>query len=382
MEWNLQEIRQQLDAIDDQMLALFADRMRLVSQVAAYKQEHNIPILDSGRERQIMNRLTLRAGKDLEHPVKLLYETIFNLSRASQARQLHGETPLSRTLEKANRAAGKALPNRAMVACQGTEGAYSQLACQRMFEFADILYMNSFNDVFNAVEKGMCPYGVLPIENSTAGSVTQVYDLMEKHRFYIVRAVRQRIEHRLLALPGAALADIREVVSHEQALRQCSAFLAAHPRIKATPMANTAMAADAVAASGRKDLAAIASRDCEQLYGLEALSDSVSDTGNNYTRFICIAKDLAVYEGADKISLMLSAAHQPGSLYRLLTHIALNEVNLTKLESRPIPGKDFEFRFFFDIEASIREEKTRALIDQLKRDSDQFVFLGNYEEIR
>ena len=228
----------------------------------------------------------------------------------------------------------------------------------------------------------MCRFGVLPIENSTAGSVTQVYDLMEQHRFHIVRAVRQRIEHRLLALPGAELAGIREVVSHEQALRQCDAFLAAHPGIRVTPMANTAMAAAYVASSGRRDLAAIASRESGMLYGLETLGESVANTENNYTRFICIARDMTVYEGAGKISLMLSAAHRPGSLCRLLSHIAAAEVNLTKLESRPIPGTDFEFRFFFDIEASLRKESVRTLIRQLRGDADRFVLLGNYEELR
>ncbi len=382
MEMNLQEIRSQLDQIDDQMTALFAKRMNLVTEVAAYKKEKGLPILDTGRERQIINRVTQEAGKDLERYTKLLYQTIFNVSRAYQAEQLRPQSSLTAQLEQAAKSALPAMPNRVMVACQGTEGAYSQKITERMFEFADILYMNTFNDVFNAVEKGMCPFGVLPIENSTAGSVTQVYDLMEKHHFHIVKAARQRIEHRLLALPGVKLADVREVVSHEQALRQCGAFLAAHPQIKVTPMENTAVSAAFVAQSGRRDLAAIASQECEALYGLETLSDTVSDTGNNSTRFICIAKDLQVYEGANKISLMLSAAHRPGSLYRLLSHISVMGVNLTKLESRPIPGKDFEFRFFFDIEASILDPAIRGLMEQLRQDADQFTFLGNYEELR
>ncbi len=382
MEMNLQEIRSQLDQIDDQMTALFAKRMNLVTEVAAYKKEKGLPILDTGRERQIINRVTQEAGKDLERYTKLLYQTIFNVSRAYQAEQLRPQSSLTAQLEQAAKSALPAMPNRVMVACQGTEGAYSQKITERMFEFADILYMNTFNDVFNAVEKGMCPFGVLPIENSTAGSVTQVYDLMEKHHFHIVKAARQRIEHRLLALPGVKLADVREVVSHEQALRQCGAFLAAHPQIKVTPMENTAVSAAFVAQSGRRDLAAIASQECEALYGLETLSDAVSDTGNNSTRFICIAKDLQVYEGANKISLMLSAAHRPGSLYRLLSHISVMGVNLTKLESRPIPGKDFEFRFFFDIEASILDPAIRGLMEQLRQDADQFTFLGNYEELR
>lgn len=382
MDMNLDAIRERLDRIDDQMTDLFAQRMRLVTDVAAYKKEHGLPILDTGRERKILNRVSLRAGEDMEHYAKLLYQTLFSVSRAYQAQQLRSASPLTAELEAAAKNIQEKMPQRVMVACQGTEGAYSQKICDQMFEFADILYMNTFNDVFNAVERGMCPFGVLPIENSTAGSVTQVYDLMEKHRFHIVRAGRQRVDHRLLALPGTKLSDIREVVSHEQALRQCASFLAAHPGIKATPMENTAVAAALVAQEGRRDLAAIASQECEALYGLETVEREVADNDNNFTRFICIAKDLTVYRGADKISLMLSTAHKPGALYRLMSHIAVMGVNLTKLESRPIPGKDFEFRFFFDIEASIESPAVRELMEQLKNEADQFVFLGNYEEMR
>lgn len=382
MELNLQEIRGKLDTIDNQMISLFCQRMNLVKDVAAYKQENNLPILDTGRERDIINRVSLMAGEDLEHYAKLMYQTLFSVSRAYQSERLRAESTLMQALEAAAANAQKKMPQRVMVACQGTEGAYSQKVTERMFDFPTILYMNTFNDVFNAVERGMCPFGVLPIENSTAGSVTQVYDLMEKHHFHIVKAARQKVDHRLLAKPGTRLEDVTEVVSHEQALRQCSAFFASHPQIKAIPMENTAVAASFAARSDRKDIAAIASQECEQLYGLETLSDAVSDSGNNFTRFICIAKDLTVYEGASKISLMLSAAHRPGSLYRLLSLISVMGLNLTKLESRPIPGKDFEFRFFFDIEASILDPAVRSLIGQLKQEADQLVFLGNYEELR
>lgn len=382
MELDLKEIRRNLDAIDDQLITLFRNRMALSSQVAAYKKESGMPILDTGRERQIINRVSAAAGEEMEHYAKLLYQTIFNVSRAYQAELLRPASALTQELETAAANILPRMPGRAMVACQGREGAYSQKICDQMFEFADILYMNSFNDVFNAVETGMCPFGILPIENSTAGSVTQVYDLMEKHRFHIVRAARQRIEHRLMALPGSSLSGLTEIVSHEQALRQCSAFLAAHPGIKATAMENTAVAAQYAARSGRSDLAAIASPECAQLYGLETLSDQISDSDHNFTRFICITKNLQVYAGANKISLMLSAAHQPGSLYRLLSHISVMGLNLTKLESRPMPGKDFEFRFFFDIEASIQDPAVRSLMGELKEASDQFVFLGNYEEMK
>ncbi len=378
---DLNEIRANLDAIDDQMVELFARRMHAVREVAAYKRERDMPILDSGREREIINRLSQKAGPELERYTKMLYRTLFDVSRSHQAGILAAGSPLANVMEAAVQNRKAAMPNRALIACQGTEGAYSQKACDRMFEFASILYMNTFDDVFAAVEKGMCPYGILPIENSTAGSVTQVYDLMESRRFHIVRAVRERIEHKLMARPGTRVEDLREIVSHEQALRQCSAFFHENPKIKATEMANTAKAAEHVAASDRKDIAVIASGDCRDLYGLSILKESVSNAENNFTRFICIAKDMEIYEGANKISLMLSTPHSPGSLNKLIAQISTAGVNLTKLESRPIPGRDFEFRFFFDLEASLVNPEARALLCELERIADQFTLLGNYEEI-
>ena len=377
----LKDIRNTIDQIDDQMLELFVRRMETAREVAAYKKEHGLPILDSGREREVLNRVSEKAGPGLERYTKLLYQTMFDLSRGYQSSLLSAGSPLMKRLDEAVANKKEKLPNRALVACQGTEGAYAQKACDHMFEFANILYMNTFDDVFAAVEKGMCPYGVLPIENSSAGSVTQVYDLMEKHNFSIVRAVRERIEHKLMALPGTRLEDVREVVSHEQALRQCSAFFHENPKISATQMGNTAKAAEFVAASGRDDLAVIASGDCRELYGLSVLQESVSNAESNFTRFICIAKDMQLYDGANKISLMLRAPHRPGSLYRLLSQISVMGINLTKLESRPMPGRDFEFRFFFDLEASIAQADVRALICELERLSEQFTFLGNYEEM-
>ena len=210
----LKDIRNTIDQIDDQMLELFVRRMEVARDVAAYKKEHGLPILDSGREREVLNRVTEKAGEGLERYAKLLYQTMFDLSRGYQSALLSAGSPLMKRLEEAVAGKKEKLPNRALVACQGTEGAYAQKACDHMFEFANILYMNTFDDVFAAVEKGMCPYGVLPIENSSAGSVTQVYDLMEKHNFSIVRAARERIEHKLMALPGTRFEDVREVVSH------------------------------------------------------------------------------------------------------------------------------------------------------------------------
>lgn len=377
----LQDIRRNIDAIDDGLVKLFAQRMECARQVAEAKQRTGKPIRDHAREREIVNRLTAQAGDAYAPYVKALYSHIFDLSRSYQSALWARRSPLEQKIATAlEETQGKRLPEHALVACQGTEGAYAQQACERLFPYPDILYMSSFDGVFSAVEKGMCRYGILPIENSTAGSVTQVYDLMEKHHFYIVGAQRLRIEHRLMRKNGDSKAPITEVVSHEQALRQCSDWLAAHPEIKSTVMANTAVAAEYVANSDRDDLAVIASKACADLYGLSEVDDDISNSRNNYTRFICISRKLEIYPGARKISLMLNLAHEPGALNAVVSRLAIAGVNLLKLESRPLPGREFEFRFFFDMAASAADPDIVRLMGELEAHCDKFTFLGCYDE--
>ncbi len=377
----LNDIREHIDAIDDELVQLFARRMACSAEIARTKQQTARPIRDRSRERAIINRLTAASGAELAPYVRALYEHIFDLSRSYQSAKWERQSPVMAKIEAAlSQDQGKRLPEHALVACQGLEGAYAQQACERLFPYPDILYFDSFDGVFSAVEKGMCQYGILPIENSTAGSVTQVYDLMEKHRFYIVGAHRLRIEHRLMRRDGASQAPIAEVVSHEQALRQCSNFFAAHPGIKATPMANTAVAAEFVAHSDRDDLAVIASKVCADLYGLSVVGEDISNAYNNYTRFICISRKLEIYPQARKISLMLNLAHEPGALNAVVSRLALAGINLLKLESRPLPGREFEFRFFFDMAANAADPDVARLMGELEANCEHFTFLGCYDE--
>ena len=220
------------------------------------------------------------------------------------------------------------------------------------------------------------------MENSAAGSVAQVYDLMIKHSFHIARAARVKVDHVLLGVPGAKLADVREVTSHPHALAQCGAFLRKHQGIKAVPGTNTAVAAKELAASGRTDRAVIASRACAELYGLEVLSDGIADAAFNYTRFICISRGLEITPDASKIGIMLSLPHRPGSLNEIISKFAAIGVNLTKLESRPLPGMDFEFRFTFEFEAAPTDPAVLGLLSELSLDPEveHFTFLGAYAE--
>ena len=375
----LQDYRERLDQIDGQIAELFKQRMETVKQVADYKKAHNTPVYAAGRERDILYRVTGLCGPELEEYTKILYSTMLELSRDYQEDRLStGSSPLCQKIQASLEAAAS-FPSRAVAACQGIEGAYSQLACDKMFSLPQIMYCNRFEGVFRAVETGMCRYGILPVENSSAGSVTEVYDLMEKYNCKIVRSLKLKIEHCLLARPGVKLGDVKEVVAHEQALDQCSDFLKSN-NIKVTVFSNNAAAAKYVAESGRSDIAAIASENCAGLYGLEILSQRVSNTDHNYTRFICISKELEIFEGANKITFVASASHRPGSLYSLLAKFATRGLNISKLESRPIPGKDFEFRFYFDVDASVRSRDTQTILSQLEKE-DFFTFLGAYSEV-
>lgn len=378
---NLANVREEIDSIDDELVALFTRRLALASEVAAAKRESGASVTDPAREREILARVSKMVGPDYENGARLLFTTLFSISKARQRLLLKGQSSLVRAVRAAVSDELK-FPSRAFVACCGTEGSYAQQATSLLFAAPTIAYFNDFEKVFEAVEKGLCPYGVLPIENSAAGSVAAVYDLMQKHRFHIARALRLKIDHVLLAPPGTKLDDVKEVASHPHAIAQCKGFLKAHPGMKAVPSSNTAVAAKELASSGRKDAAVIASRICAELYGLEVLAEGIQDASYNYTRFICISKNMEIYPDATKFSIMLSLPHRPGSLNSIIAKFSAIDVNLTKLESRPIPGMDFEFRFVFDFEASPTDRQVLALLSELSTDPDidHFAFLGAYAE--
>lgn len=381
LEQELEQAREHINQIDKQLVELFVQRMENALRIGLYKEAHGLPILDKTREREVLAQVAAATGPKLESYGKVLYSVLMDLSRSYQNSHRKGESSLCGEIRAAITTGEEQFPSGGNVACQGVEGAYSQQACDKLFSCANILYFRTFEGVFQAVDQGLCRYGILPVENSTAGSIGDVYDLMRRYQFFIVRGIKLRIDHTLLAKPNTKLSQITEIFSHDQGLQQCSAFIKEHPDLKATMCENTAIAARTVAQSHREDVAAISSRECAQLYGLSILSDKIQNSENNYTRFICISKKLEIYLGASKTSLMLELPHRPGALYSVIAHIASLNLNLTKLESRPIPGKDFEFMFYFDLEAPAQDPRTLALIDQLERDLDQFTYLGSYSEL-
>ena len=377
---DLNEIRDKIDKVDDQIIELFAQRMELSNEVAQYKRAKGIPVIDMTRERDKRNKIFEKSPKEVRDYLPQLYSVVFELSRSYQNRLNGVGNELVQSIQEAIDTTPKLFPANISVACQGCEGANSQIACDRLIHGAKIMYFEDFEGVFAAIDTGFCKYGVIPIENSLAGSVNQVYDLMQRHQFHIVRSVRQKIDHNLLVKPGVKFEEIREIYSHPHALSQCSAFLSSLKDVKALPSQNTAVAAQMVATSERRDIAALASRACIKLYGLECLKPAVQDKDNNYTRFICISKDLQIFPGADRTSLMVSVSHEPGSLYRILSRFYALNVNLIKLESRPLPDRDFEFMFYFDVEASVHDPRFKQLIAELQGVCESFTYLGSYSE--
>ncbi len=376
---DLEELRNEIDGIDDEILNLFLKRMETASKVADYKKENNLSTLQKGREREILKKVSENSSEDMANYSRILFTTLMDLSKSYQnKRNAKSDGELAKKIKKALGTTPKIFPQSGTVACQGIEGAYSQIACDRLFKNPDIKYVKTFEDVFCAVENGTCEYGILPIENSIHGTVIAVYDLMKNYNFHIIKSVKLKINHALMANKGAKLSDIKEIVSHEQAIGQCSEFLKSYPDIKITVCENTAIAAKIVADSGRCDIAAISSPDCAENYGLCVLDEKIANSDSNFTRFICITKELLIYPGADRISIIMNLPHTPGSLNSTISKFAIAGLNLTKLESRPIAGRDFEFTFYFDLEASIYAEETVRILDELALENNNFIFLGSY----
>ncbi len=376
----LSEIRTKIDAVDEQLLKLFLERMCLAEEVAAYKNEHHLPILNKERERAVLAKVTEQAG-DKERYAYHLFSTLFELARSRQAELISAPTRVAAQVEASLAAGDPVFPQTGLVACQGVEGANSQVACDRLLPRGNLVYVKTFDAVVAAVESGLCKFGVLPIENSSNGSVRAVYELLRDHRLSVVRSTRLCIRHELLALPGVRMEEITEIYSHEQAIGQCGKFLNGLNGVRVIPCDNTAAAASMVAESGNRHAAAISSHPCAALYGLECIHEGIQDSDNNYTRFFCVTKDPVIYAGANRISLILGCDNKPGALYEILSKLAALNINMTKLESCPVSGRNFEFMFFLELEASVQEPGVLSMLQEMERSCASFHLLGSYAEV-
>lgn len=377
----LDKLREEIDNVDNNICKLFQERMNIVNKIGELKRSNNEPINNAARERQVLTRISKALPPHMEEFGRSLYRSIFDISKAYESMHKEKDSPLYKELESIIHAQPKAFPARAMVACQGREGAYSQAAAERLFEVPEIMWAKTFEGVLKMVSEGFCQYGILPIENSSAGSVNEIYDLLVKYDVHIVRSTRVRIDHLLLGSKGMKLENVKTIYSHPQAIRQCSHFLNNLKDVQVIPCENTAIAASMVSKDTTGTMASISSRSCAELYNMSVLADDIQNYDSNHTRFICITKDLKIYPGADRTSIMMVIPNKPGKLFSVLSRFSAIGANLVKLESRPIPNRDFEFMFYFDIELSIYNDKFASLISELDHCEEQFKYFGTYIEI-
>ena len=354
---DITDLREEIDAVDSQIAELLAQRMDISRRIAEWKKAAGRPALDTRREREKLNALTSACREDMAQPLRVVYSLLFELSRAEQNKLLAPESEQLRMIRRAIAETPQLFPEEAHVACQGVEGAYSTAACEKLFRAPKITYLKSFEGVFSAIA------------------------LLIRHGCYIVRSTRIKINHALLALPGATVEGIREVYSHEQALSQCQKHLELLPNAALHACSNTAVAAQLVAESGRQDIAALASYHCAELYGLRCLIPDMQDNDNNHTRFICISKKPEIFPGTNRTTLVLTVPHRPGALYKVLARLYCLGLNVQKLESRPIPNRDFEFMFYFDIESSIYSTDFERMVNELEEVCEELHYLGSYLEV-
>lgn len=373
---DLNDIRQEINSIDQQLIKLFIQRMDCAKDVAEYKKATNTPILNQDRENEILDRVEKQGG-EYGNSARLLYSNIMELSRALQ----HNIVGAGKELKELINSANTEIPREnARIACQGIAGANNHDASLKLFPSCEPIFCKSFKDVFLAIENGNADYGVLPVENTSGGSVSDVYDLILKHRFYIIDSLDMQINYYLSAIKQANFEDIEEVWSHPQALAQCSNKISEN-NFKTLPSSNTAIAARDVANSKRIDIAAICNASAAKEYGLKVLQENFENRSDNTTRFIVISKKLYIPENADKVSLCFSLPHVSGSLYSVLCRFNSLGLNLTKIESRPIEGSQFEYLFYLDFAGNLRNENAIQLICQLSEEMPGFSFLGNYKEV-
>lgn len=374
----LQSLRRDIDAIDRQLVELFRRRMDVTHQVGEYKRAQGIPVLDQERERQVLQNKGELAGEELRPAVITLFQTIMALSRRQQ-RDLMGQGPDNPGIRRWREAQdGVRSPIAApRVVYQGVPGAYSEQAAVNFFGGdADTTGLEQFEDCFLALREGRADYAVLPIENSSTGAIRQIYDLLTQYECYMVGETTVKVEHCLMALPGATLDTITHVYSHEQGLFQCERYLNAHPGWKQVPQADTAGSAQMVARSGDITKAAICSARAAELYGLTILAHGINHNSHNTTRFVVVSPRLELRPGADKISTLFVLPHEAGSLHEVLTVFAVHGLNMVKLESRPLPGRSWEYMFFLEFTGAPDDPAVGDALHELAQTTGEFRVLG------
>lgn len=374
---DLLELRDEIDEIDSQLAALYQRRMKLTEEVAAYKIANGRKVFDKEREQEKLARLAALA--DTEFDKLGICELFEQIMAASRKRQYQLLTEAGITQKPDFTETEDFDYSNARIVFQGVEGAYTQQALQEYFGAdAKSYHVDTWRDAMEAIARGEADYAVLPIENSSAGIVSENYDLLVEYGHCIVGEQIIQIDHALLGLPEAELSDITAVYSHPQALMQCGRYLDAHRGWEKHSVKNTAMAAQKVKREAERSQAAIASALNAELYGLKILDEAIQDNQTNATRFIIVTGRRLFRRDAGKISVCFEIPHESGSLYRTLSHFIYNGLNMNHIESRPVQGKNWEYRFFVDFDGNLNDAAVQNVLSGLSAETMHFKLLGNY----
>lgn len=373
----LEELRLRLDEIDEQIVELYEGRMQVCREVGELKVKAGRKVFDRQRERDKLADVSAKVSGDFNKKgVQELYEQLMSMSRKLQYQLLVEAGALGRLpfieVDSLNKQSAR-------VVFQGVEGAYGQAAMQHYFgDNCNSFHVRTFRDAMEAIEEGSADYAVLPIENSSAGAVNEMYDLLVEFENYIVGETIIPITHTLSGLPGTKLEEIQRVYSKAEALMQTSRFLDEHSNWQQISVVNTAIAARKVLEDKDKSQAAVCSAYAAKLHGLSVLQDNINDEPNNSTRFIVVTNQKIFLQDASKISICFEVPHESGSLYHILSHFIYNDLNLTKIESRPVEGKSWEYRFFADFEGNMGDAAVKNAIRGLREEARNLKILGNY----
>jgi chorismate mutase/prephenate dehydratase len=367
---DIKELREEIDIIDSKLVELFEQRMEAALKVAQFKKANNIKILNTNREHEVISRGQKQlCNKSLEESLEKFFNCVMEISRELQSKTLFSPVINKHHCEEL------------IVGFQGVSGAFSEQALQDYFgENTKTKAVDEFEDIFTELEKDNIKFGVLPIENSSTGGIFDVYDLLNKYDFKIVGEVCLKVNHNLMGIPGATLDDITEIYSHPQALSQCNDFLKQNNSWTKIPFCNTAKSAELVCSENEKFKAAIGSKKAAKIYNLEILAKSINSNSKNTTRFIVISKNMAISSDCGKISMIFITPHRSGSLYNILRHFADNNLNLLKIESRPIWDKPWEYFFYIDFEGNLDDNTVKEAMLEVRNSSSYFKILGNYKK--
>lgn len=376
----LKLLRGEIDVIDRQIADLLQQRMDITYRVGQYKVRNHMQVLDEAREKQVLDAKTAMSDDpNMQFALTTLFETIMSISRKQQ-RQLVTEEDPWYDRYRADRGAARAALEHPRVLFQGEPGAYADEAAARFFgEEVPRDRVATWEEVFLALKEGTADYGVVPIENSSTGSINQVYDLLARYGAYIVGEQTVKVDHCLMAPRGTALDSITDVYSHEQGLAQCEEYLKEHAPWERHAMLNTAAAAKYVAESGDVTKAAIGSRRAAALYGLDVLAESINFNADNYTRFVVVSPVMELRPQADKISALFTLPHKSGTLHRIMSVFAVAGLNMMKLESRPVVGRSWEYLFFVDFTGNLDQPGMDGVLHELTQAAGGFRVLGNYK---